>query len=103
MKIARLEDIDLSKYRIAYAQSNIRTDYDSRSQNEINKVYEIEPEEGYDKKTVEIVLIPRNKRISDCDGEEWGKKCTPGWIDTYPKGTIFLRGTLGQQLMVSDK
>lgn len=105
MKIAKIEDVDLSKYRIAFARSNIKDDYD-RSQNEVNKIYEIEPELNWAAKTVMIALIPREKRLVDCGGHDWHKhnaRDNAGDITEYPKGTIFLKGVLGQQLLVSTE
>jgi len=101
MKISKLEDVDLSQYRIAYAATNIMQD-EYHSHDEIMALAEI----GKTTEMVTIALIPKDKRLVDCGGDDWNDvpaSCNAGGFYHYPLGTIFLQGMLGEELRISER
>jgi len=53
-----------------------------------------------------IALIPKDKRLQDCDGDDRDNKPArdnASWFYKYPEGTIFLSGVLWSELQLVDK
>ena len=101
MKISKLEDVDLSQYRIAYATTNIMQD-DRLSHEEIMRLADV----GDTKESVQIALIPIKNKLSECGGDDWNDvpaSCNASGFYDYPWGTIFLQGMLGQELRISER
>lgn len=101
MKINQIQDIDLSKYKIAYAETDIMDDYDM-CQDDVMAIAEC----GKSEKTVRIALIPKDEKLTKCGGDDWNDrpaKCNASGFYDYPEGTIFLSGKLGQELTLKAK
>jgi len=102
MKITTLKDINLSKYKLAdfygYAM-----DHKFRHEQMMEMA---EKEIAEDEVPVlTIALIPKSERLTDCNGDDWDDEpanCNASGFYEYPKGTIFLRGTLGQELKLTE-
>jgi len=101
MKINKLTDIDLSKYKIAYAYSDIMKNYDMCH----DKVMAL-ADKGMADESVIIALIPKKHNLTECGGDDWNDNpadSNASGFYRYPKGTIFLGGKLGEELNLSDE
>lgn len=102
MIIKTLADIDLTKYKIADfngAMNHEGTHYAIMEMAEKN-IESIELPE------LRIALIPKNKKLTECDGDDWNDApayCNASGFYHYPEGTIFLSGKLGQELELQGK
>ena len=109
MKITKLEDIDLSKYKLAYFQGDSFS-HDTKSQDWVMKVAEADPDavdslDFYDN-NLRIALIPKSSRLTECGGDDWDDESADdnaSGFYKYPKGTIFLQGKLGTELKLINK
>lgn len=106
MQINKLQDIDLSKYKLAYFQGD-SLGHDQLCQNEVMALGDGGGiTDNYGRLEVSIALIPKKARLTECGGDDWDDVCArdnaTGFYD-YPKGTIFLRGKLGGELKLVKK
>ncbi len=100
MKINKLQDINLSKYKLAYYGGN---SFGSRELCQDDVMALIDGGEKSDVYTLRIALIPKKARLTECDGDDWDDKCAEdnaSGFYNYPKGTIFLEGELGGELIL---
>jgi len=102
MKITKIEDIDLSQYKLAdfpWAMEHEET------HEKVMKMAEAEVLDEYDF-TCRIALIPKDKKLTDCWWDDWNDKpasCNASWFYTYPEGTIFLEWVLWKELKLITK
>ena len=103
MKINKIQDIDLSKYKLAYYTGD---SLGSREQCQDDVMALIDGGGKSDVYELQIALIPKKARLADCSGDDYDDKCAEdnatGFYH-YPKGTIFLKGSLGGELILVDK
>lgn len=100
MKITKLEDINLSDYKIARADWECRASWMSYETQA--KIADVEPMNEF---TTRIFLIPKNKRIQDCWWDDWNDNpadCNAWepYDNTLPKWSIILRWCLGWELKI---
>lgn len=98
MKINKIQDINLSKYKIAYYVGESLSSYD-HCQDDVMILTD-----GGSKNLVEklrIALIPKKNKLQECSGDDWNDhnaQDNASGFYNYPKGTIFLEGYLGEEL-----
>jgi hypothetical protein len=107
MKITTLNDIDMTKYKLAYFKGNCE-DADT-SLEEVMKMAEkqVYPE-GWDNTgwiDLSVVLIPKDEKLTKLWGDDWNDapaSCNAGMVyeDTLPIGSIIISGRLGDELKV---
>jgi hypothetical protein len=105
MKINKLEEIDLSQYKLAYYEGDSLSHY-SLCQEDVMALIEGGKDPGRDMRNLFIALIPKNNKLTECEGDGWDEvpaKSNASGFCEYPKGTIFLKGKLGQELRVVEK
>lgn len=103
MKINKLQDIDLSKYKLAYYDGN---SFGSRDNCQDDEMALIDGGGKSDVYALQIALIPKKARLTECGGDDWDNECAEdnaSGFYNYPKGTIFLKGELGGELILVDK
>lgn len=104
MKVIKIKDVDLSKYKIAYFHGNSLED-DKLCQNSIMLIAENKLSKlGLPR--VVVALIPKDKSLLDCKGDDWDDspaRDNASGFNKYPKGTIFLSGILGGALVLADR
>lgn len=102
MKINKIQDIDLSKYKLAYFTGN---SFGSRELCQDDVMALIDGGEKSDVNDLQIALIPKEARLTECNGDDWNDEVADdnasGFYE-YPKGTIFLKGELGGELILVD-
>lgn len=108
MKVSKLQEIDLSKYKLAYFEGDSMDD-DNLCQDQVMALAEL-GKYSYDSDNwtgvLRIALIPKDKRLTDCGGDDWND--TPAISNAsgfyrFPEGTIFLMGKLGEELKMVEK
>ena len=100
MEISKLQDIDLSEYKLAFFKWDCFDDSELSGKS----IMTLADAGGYSA-SLYIWLIPNNKRLQDCDGDDRDDspaEYNASWFFTYPKGTILLKGDLGGELMIVD-
>lgn len=103
MKINKLQDIDLSKYKIAYYPSSSMESY-QHTQDEIMALAEAGIKT--DINDLVIALIPKKHKLTECSGDDWGDhnaQDNASGFYNYPEGTIFLQGRLGGELKLVNE
>ena len=104
MKITQLTDLDLSQYKLAYYKGDSLSHGDLCA-DDVMKLADgggKTSEWGGDNRLT-IALIPNDKRLQDCGGDDWDDvpaSSNASGFYQYPKGTIFLQGDLGGQLQL---
>lgn len=101
MEINKIQDIDLSQYKLAYFKGDSLNSSD-KCQDDVMKFVDGGGEYEDD---LMIALIPKIARLSECSGDDWNDcpaNCNATGIYNYPKGTIFLKGQLGKELILTD-
>lgn len=102
MKINTITDIDLSKYRLAYYEGSSMSSY-TMCQDDV--MCFVEGGGQYDE-SLQIALIPKECRLTDCNGDDWNDvpaESNASGFYKYPKGTIFLVGNLGGELRLENE
>lgn len=102
MKINKLQDIDLTEYKLGYFQGDSMSD-DKLCQDDVMAIADSDSNSER-LPYLSIALIPKNISLNQCRGDDWddipAKHNATGFYD-YPKGTICLNGTLGGELILS--
>ena len=94
-----MEDLDLSKYKLAYFNGDSMD-----SEMCLDDAMKL-ADAGETELELNIALIPKDKRLQDCGGDDWNDtpaSCNASGFYHYPEGTIFLKGKLGGELKLSD-
>lgn len=102
MKITKLQDIDLSKYKLAYFRGDSMSD-PNLCQDDVMKMAEAGVAEDFE---LCIALIPKDEKLTKCGGDDWDDApadCNASGFYRYPEGTIFLQGELGKELQLVEK
>jgi len=102
MKINNLQDIDISKYKIAYYPNSSMNSY-KHTQDEVMALAEAGLPCDVD--DLIVALIPNVTRLTECGGDDWNDhnaQDNASGFYRYPKGTVFLKGKLGGELLLVD-
>lgn len=94
---------DIRNYKLAYFYGKSCGDFDL-CQDEVMKLID---DGCYPKELVlEIALIPKKNKLSECDGDDWNDAPAihnaTGFYK-YPKGTIFLKVVLGKEIELVEE
>lgn len=102
MKINKLQDIDLTKYKLAYFMGDSMSD-DRLCQDDVMALADVS-QSSERLPCLSIALIPINTSLNQCGGDNWdditAADNATGFY-SYPEGTICLNGTLGGELILS--
>lgn len=105
MKITTINNIDLTKYKLAYFTGDSLS-HNHLCQDKVMKLAEsglIDEDDYSFNGILQIALIPKEARLTECSGDDWNDtpaECNASGFYTYPEGTIFLEGVLGQELIL---
>ena len=107
MKINKLQDIDLSKYKLAYYKWDSLS-HSTLCQDDVMALTEWgkDRSDWRDISSLYIALIPKDAKLTECSWDDWDDapaEHNAWWFYQHPEWTIMLQGILWWELKVVDK